>query len=132
MSGIKYTKQQQAELRWNPYVKSCTEKYITYTDVFKNFCIQQDNLGIYHRDIFRNAGFPEYIIQWAVPKECMWNWRNAFKKEWWSWVMSKKKGRKKQEKKDTSKMSKDEYIEYLEAKIALSEALQQWESWKYP
>ncbi len=42
--------------------------------------------------------------------------------------MSKKKGRKKQEKRDTSQMSKDEYIEYLEAKLALSEALQQWES----
>jgi hypothetical protein len=29
-------------------------------------------------------------------------------------------------------MNKDEYIKYLEAKLALSEALGQWEAGKYP
>lgn len=132
MSGIKYTKSQQSELSSNPYVKSCTEKYITYTDAFKIFCIEQDNLWMYHRDIFHNAGFPEYIVQSLIPKRCLARWRSIIKHSWDSALVWNVKGRKKQEKRDTSKMSKDEYIEYLEAKLALSEALQQWESWKYP
>lgn len=118
MSHKKYSSHQIEELLWNEYVKSCTEKYITFTDAFKIYCLKQNNQWIYYRDIFRNAGFPEYIIQWAVPKESMWNWKHAFRKQWWQWIISKKKGRKKKEKKDISKMSLEEQNEYLRAEVA--------------
>lgn len=124
MSGIKYTRQQQEELNLNAYVRKCSEKYIQFTDAFKIFCVKQSEVWLYHRDIFWDSGFPEYIIQWAVPKECLWNWKHAFKKEWWQWVISKKKGRKKQEKKDISQMTMKEENAYLKAEVAYLRQLQ--------
>ena len=42
MSKIGYTKEQVQELINNPNVKSCTSKYITFTDEFKVRAIQLD------------------------------------------------------------------------------------------
>ena len=42
MSKIEYTKEQIQELLSNPNVKSCTSKYITFTDEFKVRAIQLD------------------------------------------------------------------------------------------
>ena len=132
MSHKKYSEDQVVELLSNEYVKSCSEKYITFTDAFKVLCIEQDNLWSYHRDIFSLCSFPEYIIESKVPSMCLKRWRAVVKKSWESWLVWNKKWRPKKERIETSKMSKDEYIQYLEAKLALSEALGQWESWKYP
>ena len=126
MTNIKYTTPQVSKLRENKYVKSCSKKYITFTDQFKLFCIEQDNLWVYYRDIFSMCSFPNYIIESDTPKTCLKRWRHIVRKSWEQWLIWSKKGRKKKEKRDTSKMNKDEYIEYLEAKIALTEELQRF------
>jgi hypothetical protein len=42
MSKIEYTKEQIEELISNPNVRSCTSKYITFTDEFKVRAIELD------------------------------------------------------------------------------------------
>lgn len=135
MSKVKYSPEQVQELESNKYVASATSKYITFTDSFKLLAIEQDSLWIYHRDIFRSSGFPDYIVDWDIPKRSLWRWRRWRRqiRQWWEEALIwKKKGRPKVERTDTSKMNKDEYILYLEAKLALSEALEKWEEWEYP
>lgn len=135
MSGIKYSAEQQRELSSNKYVKQCSEKYIQFTDAFKIYCLQQSMQWRYHRNIFHDAGFPEYILSSAIPKVCMWNWRHAFKEQGWAGVPSKQKGKKKQEKIDISKMTKDEYIGYLEAQVVAMSEVQKFlkkRKGKYP
>lgn len=118
MTHQKYSLEQAEELEWNEYVKSCSEKYLQFTDTFKVEALKQDIEWKYHRDIFRDAGFPDFIVTSAVPKESLWNWRHVLKHHWWEWVMSKKKWRKKQEKIDISKMTLEEQNEYLRAEVA--------------
>jgi hypothetical protein len=48
------------------------------------------------------------------------------------WLISKKKWKQKKKVIDTSKMSKDEYIEYLEAKTLYLEELHKKVCWYYP
>jgi hypothetical protein len=132
MSKKQYSLEQIEELQIHKHVKSCSEKYITFTNEFKIFCIEQDNLWVYNREIFTLGDFPEYIVESKVPEICLKRWRSIVRKSWEFWLIWKKKWRPKNERIDIAKMNKDEYIKYLEAKLALSEALGQWEAGKYP
>lgn len=133
MSHKTYSKQQVEELLSNEYVAWCSEKYITFTDEFKLLCIEQDNLWIYHREIFSLCSFPDYVVHSKVPEMCLKRWRAMIRKSWEQWLTWNKKWRSKKEKIDTSKMSKDEYIEYLEAQVAsMSEVQKFLKRWKYP
>lgn len=133
MSHKRYNKEQIQELEWNKYVQSCSEKYISFTDEFKLLCIEQDTLWEYHRDVFSLCGFPTYIIESKVPSMCLKRWKSLVRSSWESWLVWNKKGRPKTEKLDTSKMSKDEYIQYLEAQVAsMSEVQKYMKRWKYP
>lgn len=133
MSSKRYSQDQIEELLANKYVKWCSEKYITFTDEFKLLCIQQDNLWVYHREIFKMCGFPEYIVESWVPAMCLKRWRALVKKSWEQWLTWNKKWRPKIERIDPSKMTKDEYIEYLEAQVAsMSEVQRFLKRWKYP
>jgi hypothetical protein len=53
----------------------------------------------------------------------MKNWRYALRTKGISQMMDTRKGRKKQETIDISRMNKDEYIAYLEAKTAYLEEI---------
>lgn len=132
MSHKKYNREQISELERNKYVKSCSEKYITFTDEFKLLCIEQDTLWVSRTEIFEMCGFSKYIVTSEVPLICLKRWRHIVKRSWESWLVWNKKWRPKKERRDVSKMSKDEYIEYLEAKLALSEALSEWNKGRYP
>lgn len=132
MSKIEYTKKQIQELLKNPYVKNCSNKYITFTDKFKIKALELDAEWIYHRQIFKDFWFPEYIVTSKVVSNSLWNWRHKFKYEWLSWLVWTKKGRKKWEKKDISKMSKDEQIEYFKTENAFLKEMYKRKYWDYP
>ncbi len=132
MSKIEYTNEQIQELLNNPYVKDCSSKYITFTDEFKTKVLELDNKWVYHRKIFEDFWFPDYIFKSKIVSQSLWNWRFKMKNKGINWLINTQKWRKKKEKFDTSKMTKDEYIVYLEAKLALSEELKKLSKWNYP
>ena len=132
MSKIEYTEEQIKELLNNPYIKDCSSKYITFTDEFKIKALELDSNWVYHRKIFEDFWFPEYIFNSNIVPQSLWNWRYKLKNKWLSWLIKTKKWRKKKEKIDISKMTKEEYIEYLEAKTAYLEELHKTAYWYYP
>jgi len=61
--GIHYfTKEEQAVLQTNHYVKRASQKAITYTDEFKSLFHQEYLLGKSPRQIFRDAGFNTIVL----------------------------------------------------------------------
>lgn len=116
MAKIKYTQEQIIELKKNKYVTDCTEKYITFTDEFKMKVLNWVDKWIYHRQIFYDCDFPDYIWNTDLVPRIVWNWKFKMKNKGLEWIIGTKKWRKKGGKIDISKMTKDEYIAYLEAK----------------
>lgn len=57
MSNILFDEEQQKQLRANHWVKSVTEKSISFTEDFKVYFINEYNLGKYPKQIFKDAGF---------------------------------------------------------------------------
>lgn len=129
MAEIKYTKAQMEELRANKYVKSLTQKYITFTDEFKIRAIELDKRYFLPREIFKEFWFPNYIINSEIPSESLKRWRRLSKSEKLVW---RKKWRPKKEKIDFENMTKDEKIEYLETENAYLKELYKYKHWKYP
>ena len=57
MSNILFDEEQQKQLRANYWVKSVTEKSISFTEDFKVYFINEYNLGKLPKQIFKDAGF---------------------------------------------------------------------------
>ena len=57
MSNILFDEEQQKRLRANHWVKSVTEKSISFTEDFKIYFINEYNLGKLPKQIFKDAGF---------------------------------------------------------------------------
>ena len=57
MSNILFNEEQQKRLRANHWVKSVTEKSISFTEDFKIYFINEYNLGKLPKQIFKDAGF---------------------------------------------------------------------------
>ncbi len=134
MNHVKYTKEERDELLQNKYIKTCSEKYITFTDACKIEAMALKESGIYSRDIFKTLGFPDFILHSRVPIQSMKNWSMKLKIRWIAWFKETKKWRKKKEKQDLSNMSKDEYITYLETQVASMKEVQDFlrKRGKYP
>ena len=132
MSKREYTKEQIKELLNNPYVKDCSVKYITFTDDFKLRAIELDAEWIYHRQIFKDFWFPEYISSSKIVNQSLWNWRFKFKKKWLYWLINTTKWRKKKEQTDISKMSLKEEIDYIRTENAFLKEMYKLKHWKYP
>jgi len=128
MTKIKYTKEQIKELKSNLAVKNATSKHIIFTKEFKLQAVKLAEKYITAKEIFKQFWFPEYVINSDVPKSSLARWKRLSKK----WIIEEKKWRKKKEYIDTTKMTKDEYIEYLEAKLAIAEELKKLDKWEYP
>lgn len=62
MSNKIFTIEEQEKLRVNPYVKNVTDKSITYTEEFREYFINQYNLGKLPKEIFKEAGFDINIL----------------------------------------------------------------------
>ena len=132
MSKQEYSKFQIKELLNNPNVKKCSSKYITFNDNFKLLALNFDKKWIIHRNIFRKFWFPEYIINSKIPEKSLKNWRYNAKHKWIESLQNTQKWRKKKENFDISKMTKDEYIEYLETENAVLKELKKLIDWNYP
>lgn len=132
MAWIKYTKEQIEELKNNKYVKDCTEKYLAFTDEFKVKVLELDWKWKYHRKIFKDFWFPEYILSSDIIPILVWNWRHKMKKKWLSWLVWTKKWRKKKENIDFDNMTIEEQNEYLKTKVAYLEELHKKIYWHYP
>lgn len=120
MAEIKYNEKQIKELKTNPYIKNCTSKSIIFTKYCKLKALELDKKWVFYREIFKQLWFPEYIFNSRIPSLSLDRWKRNIKLKW---KIEETKWRKKKEYIDTSKMTKDEYIEYLEAKLALMEEL---------
>lgn len=57
MSNILFDEEQQKQLRASHWVKSVTEKSISFTEDFKVYFINEYNLGKLPKQIFKDAGF---------------------------------------------------------------------------
>ena len=57
MSNILFDEEQQKQLRANHWVKSVTEKSISFTEDFKVYFINEYNVGKLPKQIFKDAGF---------------------------------------------------------------------------
>lgn len=132
MAGIKYNESQIEEIKSNKYVKDCTSKYITFTDEFKIKVLELDVKWIYHRKIFEDFWFPDYLINSKVVNRSLWNWRYKLKDKWLYWLINTKKWRKKKEKSDISKMNLEEQIEYFKTENAFLKEMYKLKHWKYP
>ncbi len=74
------TKKEQALLKENHYVKSVSDKTITYTDEFKRHFISENENGKLPREIFEEAGLSEDLIGIDRIKTAGKRWRAAYRK----------------------------------------------------
>ncbi len=126
MAGIKYNKEQIEELQKNKYVKKVTEKYITFTLECKIEFLKLSEKWVFYREIFKKLWFPEYIFKSQITERAYQRWKRNLKK----WEIEKTKWKPKKEKIDFDNMNKDQYIEYLEAKVAYYEEIKKYiDSW---
>ena len=71
---------EQEQLKKNPYVKSVSDKAITYTDEFKRHFITENENGKLPREIFEAAGLSEELIGLYRIKTAGKRWRAAYRK----------------------------------------------------
>jgi len=129
MTKIKYNEIQIKELKANINVKNCTSKHIVFTKNFKDKAVNLSNNKVFSKEIFEQYWFPEYIINSVIPSNSIIRWKRNIKIKW---TIEENKWQKKKEYIDVSKMNKDEYITYLEAKLAIVEELKKLNEWNYP
>lgn len=132
MAGIKYSKKQIDELLKNKYIKDCTSKYISFTDEFKIKVLDLDSKWVYHRKIFKELWFPEYICISNVVNRTLRNLRHNVKTKWKDFLLESKKWKKKKESIDINKMSIWEQNEYLKTENAILKEMYKLKHWKYP
>lgn len=130
MSGIKYTAEQIEELLKNKYVEKCSAKSITFSKECKQEAVKLWDQWDSSKEVFLKMWFPDYVSNSRTPIRSINRWRKNNEK----WMVESKRWRKKNMNPDfdPSKMTKDEYIEYLEAKLAIVEELKKIDRWEYP
>lgn len=97
MTKVPYTPEQIQILQSNQYVKSCSEKYITFTDNCRITALKLDDQKWYHKDIFRYLWFPDFIIDSETPRYALKDWRRRVRDRWAAGIIGSKKERKKKE-----------------------------------
>ena len=75
-----FTKKEQKLLKENHYVKSVSDKAITYTDEFKRHFIAENENGKLPRNIFEAVGLSADLIGMERIKTAGKRWRAAYRK----------------------------------------------------
>lgn len=126
MTVIKYTEANIKELLKNKYVKSCTSKNVNFTLECKKQAILLNNKWLTTKEVFEKLWFPKYIINSNIPWSSINRWRKNKKK----WNIEEQKWRPKGNKVDFNNMTQEQYIEYLETKLAYYEEMKKYiNSW---
>jgi hypothetical protein len=126
MTKIKYNNEQIQELLKNKYVKSCTSKNVNFTLDCKKQAILFCNKWLTTKEVFMKLWFPKYIINSNIPWSSINRWRKNIKK----WNIEEQKWRPKTNKIDFDNMTQEQYIEYLETKLAYYEEMKNYiNSW---
>ena len=78
MSKVKFTEEQQKELRNNKYTARVTANSLSFTKEFKELFYQEYQMGSIPRDILREHGYP---AEW-LGKRRIWGITHCIKKEY--------------------------------------------------
>jgi len=114
--GVNYFSDKQIEeLRRNPYVDKVSNKAITYSEVFKQYFMNELNHGKFPTQIFREAGFDTKV----VGKQRIDNFSRRIRKmadriEGFTDLRTQHSGRP-----QTKERTPDEEIAYLQHQVAL-------------
>ncbi len=79
MSKKMFTIEEVDKLSKIKYVKSISEKGITYTDEFKRIFISEHKKGMMPVEIFKSSGFDIEIIGYQRIKSSSYRWRKSYR-----------------------------------------------------
>jgi transposase len=78
MSKKTFTDNEVKQLSKNPYVRSVSNKAITYTDAFKQLFISENSKGKLPREIFEECGFDVTLIGIQRVESSGKRWRTGY------------------------------------------------------
>lgn len=122
---ISFTKKEQELLAQNPYVIRCSDHSITYVPEFKQRALRAHfREGKDARTIFAEANFPPTIVASKVPHSRLKAWRKVAGALEEKYDFKDRRGQMGRPRSplDVSKMTTEERIQYLEAKVAYVDA----------
>ncbi len=112
MAGIRFTDEQVSLLRSNPWVKSVTPKYVSFTKEFMEEFIDLHSKGLTRYEIFESHGLPVDVLGKSSIEHTTKNWIKKANKS--IALSDEKKGRP-----WTRELTKDEVIARQQAKIEM-------------
>ena len=111
----KFTKEQQALLRVNPYVKKVSDKTVQYTPEFKKYFLKAIREGQGANNIFKQAGI---AIEWFGKEYAgkrLREWRKLAKEHGEAHFDEEHRGRNSQS--EYKKMTDEDKVTHLEMKV---------------
>jgi len=112
MAGIRFTDDQVRMLRSNPWVKSATPKYVSFTKEFMEEFIDLHSKGLTRYEIFESHGLPVDVLGKSSVEHATNNWISKANKS--IALSDEKRGRPR-----TRDLTKDELIAMQKAKIEM-------------
>lgn len=130
MKGRKFTQEERSILLKNKHVAKVTNHSVSFTTAFRQFAVaEHTEKGRRPQDIFIAEDIPIGIIGPRIPERCVAAWHHMVKDRGVQALEEDRRGRrrggggrKKKERIDESTMGDKELIEYYKAKIAYTEA----------
>jgi hypothetical protein len=110
------SQEEREEILANSNVKSCSNKSITFTTIFKEKAVRQYQAGLTATEVFKQSGFNLNLIGKDIPHDCLRRWRKIVKHKGLK-GLSESRGRKKSGKQKTVELSAAERLQYLEAEV---------------
>lgn len=125
-----FTKEERVTLSLNKHIAKITNHSVSFTPEFKKYAVAESvEKGRRPQDIFITESIPVSIIGNLIPQRCLGAWRKIVKERGVDALKDDKRGqnktkgaRRKKEYVDESNMSDQEIIAYYKAKIAYTEA----------
>ncbi len=127
MIRVKFNTEQKQELLSNPNVEKVLNCNVVYTDEFKRKALYHHfEEGISCRQVFKNAGIPDWLNHVNYGEKCINRWKNIQKNP-----PKRNRGRPKKKEKSLDEMSLEELkaqVEYLKIENDLLKKLKALET----